>query len=360
MVVTGGSNWQRTTSGLSDLLPVTPQETATLDDLTILGEFLRRDPEDLEVSTLVVDSQPKENARVLLEEDGIPLIVRQTIGTGTVDFVAFDDSVEPLRSWNDLSYLWHELTITAQPRPSWTHGFEQFSLARDAVSNVSGFDLPSILQLAGFLAIYIALMGPVNYLALSVFRRRELAWFTIPVFIIVFTAFAYFTGFSIRGDDVTINQVSVVQVYEGYERARVDGAVGILSPRRTTYDVIIRDDLNLRTIPNVSGPASINQMTILQAEDYVAEEIPVDAAIMTSFTTSGYVEAPDFAGEATWTLRSGNLQTRLVGEVTHNLPATLEDAVILASDTAILLGDLEPGSRPRNSAPCCPWIVPRA
>jgi hypothetical protein len=42
-------------------------------------------------------------------------------------------------------------------------------------------------------------------------------------------------------------------------------------------------------------------------------------------------------------LRSGNLQTRLVGDVTHNLPVTLEDAVILASDAAILLGDLEPG-----------------
>jgi hypothetical protein len=37
LVVTGGPNWQRTTNGLTNLLPVTPQETVTLDDLTALA-----------------------------------------------------------------------------------------------------------------------------------------------------------------------------------------------------------------------------------------------------------------------------------------------------------------------------------
>ncbi|HLA43576.1 MAG TPA: hypothetical protein VJZ27_09085, partial [Aggregatilineales bacterium] len=236
-----------------------------------------------------------------------------------------------------------ELILGAAPLPAWTHGVERFDLARDAVRNVTGFDLPPVLQLALFLFIYIFLMGPVNYLLLRMLGRREFAWFTIPVFILVFTIFAYYTGFSIRGNDVTVNQVSVVQVWDGVDRARVDGVLGILSPRRTTYDVLLHDDLNLRTIPNVGGTSSIAEMNITQGESYSADDIPVDAAIMTNFATSGYIPAPEISGQATWTLRGGLVSPRVNGEVTNGLPTGLLDVVILANDQFYEMGDLAAG-----------------
>jgi len=343
LIVTGGANWQRTTSGLGDLLPTAPQETRTIDEVSALGEFLRLDPSELETTTLVAASAPKRGASVLVVDEGVPLLIRGGLGAGTVDFVAFDATTEPLRSWDELPYLWQELVRSAGSRPSWSHGVERFDLARSSVSNVTGFDLPGVLQIAAFLLAYILLMGPLNYVLLSLLRRRELAWFTIPVLIVVFTAFAYFTGFSVRGDSMTVNQVSVVQVWDDYTRARVDGVIGVLSPRRTTYDLLIRDDLNLRSLPNQGGSASISQMTITQGENYLAEGIPVDAAIMTNFATSGYIPKPDFSGTAIWELRGGQLSTRLNGEVTNGLPTALEDAVIIADDVAFKIGDLAPG-----------------
>lgn len=343
LMVTGGNNWQRTTSGLMDLLPTIPQETVTLADVRPLAGFLYRDDADLHEETLAVDSEPLPNASVLADTRGVPLIVRGAYGGGTVDFLAVDGSAEPLRSWNDFPLLWHELALSAPSRASWTHGIERFDIGQDAVSNVTGFDLPSVLQLLGFLLVYIALIGPINYFALRFVGRRELAWVTIPSLIVVFTLFAYFTGFSVRGDAVSVNQISVVQVWDGVETARVDGLIGILSPRRTTYDVRIGNALNLRTLPNTGGLESLSEVTIAEGSDYIAEDIPVDAAIMTSFATSGAIPRPAFSGDAQWTLRGAGVNSRLDGQFTNGLAIPLEDAVVIAGDSYYDLGTIEAG-----------------
>ena len=48
--------------------------------------------------------------------------------------------------------------------------------------------LPDVLPIIGFLLIYIALMGPLNYVILNRLNRREWAWVTIPLLIAVFSA----------------------------------------------------------------------------------------------------------------------------------------------------------------------------
>lgn len=343
LLVTGGSNWQRTTSGLLDILPAQPTEVLTVDDISVIGEFVASPNEDLAAETLIAASTPIADADVLLSLDDTPLVVRREFGAGTVDFVAFDATVEPMRSWDNLPLFWYELLISAQSRPSWTHGIERFELARDAISQVTGFSLPSILEIAAFLITYIVLIGPVNYIILRTLGRRELAWFSIPILIGAFSVFAYFTGFASRGDAVTVNQISVIQVTDDYDRARVDGIFGILSPRRTTYDVTVSDDLTLRTIPNIERTNRVSRLNITQSEIYSADEIAVDAAIMTGFATSGYVPAPEFDGSATWTLQNVAGEGRVAGTVTNPLAVTLENAVVIADDEFTKLGDIAAG-----------------
>jgi hypothetical protein len=345
LIVTGGPNWQRTTSGLIDMLPTVPDATITLGDIRALADFVRLPDEALRAETLVSDNAPVEGALVLVESRNVPLLVRKTFGAGTVDFMAVDNSADPLRSWGDFPFVWRELAISTPPRASWTHGVERFDLAEEAVSNLNGFALPSILQLAGFLFIYILLIGPINYLFLNFIKRRELAWITVPVLILVFTVFAYFTGFSLRGSAVSVNQVNVVQVWDTFDQARVDGAVGILSPRRTTYDVLIRDDMTLRTLPEGEESSNLSQMTILEGEDYIAENIPVDAAILAAFANSGYINRPQFSGQATWTLRGARVNPQVAGSITSGLGFPLEDSVVIAGDSVFELGDVNPGEQ---------------
>ncbi|NJL93790.1 MAG: hypothetical protein HC915_08665 [Anaerolineae bacterium] len=346
LIVTGGTNWQQTTVGLLDLLPTAPSGTRNLESLADLGAFLYVSDEDLlaalEAETLITENTPHEDVSVLLEVDGTPAIVRQNLGAGVVDFLALDFDLEPLRSWQGSPRLWAELTTTASLRPSWTHGIERFELAQDAASNIE-IDLPGVLRLAVFLVVYILLIGPVNYLVLYRLRRRELAWVTIPVLIGLFTVYAYVTGFSERGNAITVNQISVIQVWDDVETARADAVIGVLSPRRTTYDVLAPSDLNLRSVPNSSGVGALTQVTIRQGSDYLADDIPVDAAIMTTFATSGSFEKPAFRGSATWTLPYNSVGGRVAGEVTNPLETPLEDAVILVDDEVLVLGDLAPG-----------------
>lgn len=343
LIVTGGPTWQRTTAGLLDLLPTEPSGTQTITDLTPLGTYLGQPGEELVSTTILTENTPKEGASVLLKIGDIPFIVRRFQGAGTVDFLAADTSIDPLRSWDGTDSLWYELVINARARPSWTYGLERFEEAGNAVSNVTGFNLPSVIQLTFFLLAYIGLIGPVNYLILNYVGRRELAWFSIPILIIIFTITAYYTGFSLRGDDVTVNQVNVVQIWPGEDTARVDGSIGILSPRRTTYDVTIEGGLSLRTLPDNKNTIGASQIDITEGLDYVAEDIPVDAAILTTFATSGYVDAPNLSGDATWVIGRRDYTATVTGKVTNDMGIDLKDAVILAYDTYYALGDLPAG-----------------
>ncbi|MBZ0308247.1 MAG: hypothetical protein K8I82_19435, partial [Anaerolineae bacterium] len=342
LIVTGGPNWQRTTAGLLELLPTQPSGTQTVEDLSALGTYLGEPGDSLIAQTILTENTPKEGASVLLDIDDIPFIVRNTQGAGTVDFMASDTTIDPLRSWDGTDTLWYEIVISARARPSWTYGIERFEEAGNAVSNVTGFNLPSVIQLTLFLIAYIGLIGPLNYIILNYLGRRELAWFTIPVLIIIFTITAYYTGFSLRGDDVTVNQVNVIQIWPGQEKARVDSSVGILSPRRTTYDVMI-EGMSLRTLPDNTDAIGASQVDITEGLEYVAEDIPVDAAILTTFATSGYVDSPSLSGEAVWEIGRRDYTATVAGSVTNTMDVDLKDAVILAYDTYYNLGDLAAG-----------------
>jgi len=347
LIVTGGSNWQRTTSGLGDLLPTEPSGVVTLEDVSQLERFANLsldEDEDSELATetLIADNTPLETANILLSIDETPLLVRHGYGGGWVDFAAFDATTEPLRSWRDLPYVWRELAMTTGSRPSWSYGVERYSLMRTAAGNVT-FDLPSFLQIGAFLGLYIILIGPVNYVVLNLIRRREFAWLTIPALIAGFTGFAYFTGFSVRGDDVTVSELTVVQLWDDIDQAKVDSVFGILSPRRTTYNVeMVDNSFNLRTLPNESYQESVNQIQIEQAANYSALDIPVDAAIMTTFTTNGYIERPSISGDATLTFRTNALPT-LDGSITNESGIDLQDAVILVGNQSVQLGNVSDG-----------------
>jgi hypothetical protein len=56
-----------------------------------------------------------------------------------------------------------------------------------------GGSAPRVPWLAAFLAVYVLVVGPVNVLVLRRFGRRELAWVTVPLVSVVFTA-ASFAG----------------------------------------------------------------------------------------------------------------------------------------------------------------------
>lgn len=348
LIVTGGSAWEATAAGLADLLPLQPDDVTTVSSLAPLAAWLRDDAA-LEAQTLVATGELRPDAQVLVEAEDLPILARRAYGAGTIDYLTVDPNTAPLRGWTALTELWLALQTTVDVQPGWTAGISDWSLATQAVEILPGYSLlPNILPLCGFLGLYIALIGPINYFVLSRLNRRELAWFTIPLFIIVFSALAYAFGFNLRGTDVVFSRLGMVRVWADVPTAPVEGLVGLLSPRRAQYNLGLEGGL-LRPIPrNTQGglltgtvQSSIN---VRQTETFTAESFAVDASFIAGFSASTQIATPAISGSASISQNAETGQAVVRGLVRNDSEVTLTSPVILARGYAYTLdAPLPPG-----------------
>ena len=352
LIVTGGAAWQRTVAGVADLLPVEIDGTATVADLNPLAAYLGRDATLSPTATIVTTGTAKPTAEVLfaltLPDQSLPLLVRNRHGQGVVDYIGADPMTEPLASWPYISALWTMLLTSVDQRPSWWAGFgvatNSWSRAQDA-AQIIPFALPPSSVIAGFLAVYVLLIGPLNYLVLNRLKRREFAWATIPILILTFGVVAYLTGFGLRGTRAVVNRLNVVRVWPNVGRAQVDGLIGLWSPVRTTYTISTPEGYTLQPIPSGGALAGLTTTRIEESGRFTVRDVPVNVGSVRGFVTQGFLDAPPaLAAEATVTLARGTDEATAWGSVTNTNAFALEDAVVLARGAAMPLGTLEPGA----------------
>lgn len=340
LIVAGGNAWQRTTARLGELLPVTLQGTALLESAGALGDYLRQPDAALSQPITVAVAQPSPDARVLVAAEDRPLIVRQRLGSGWVDFVALEPQDAPLRTWSGMGDLWRILIVSTGQRPAWARGFADWSVAREATLTTSSSVLPTYLQLCGFLLVYVLLIGPVNYLLLKRLNRREWAWFTIPALIALFSALAYSVGFNLRGNVPVINRLTVIRAWDEGQETRVLSLIGVQSPRRRYHDVGVEQGFTLRTLPEEGIGINV-PVTLTESTRSIAERILIDGGTIASLEATGLGSLPRLDASAIWVL-GADLAPRISGKVTNTTGIRLEDAVILVKGEARKLGTLEP------------------
>jgi hypothetical protein len=359
LIVGGGASWRATTAGIRELLPLIPTGERAVETLDPLAAWLRLEPE-LARPTVIAEGTLSADARALVTaDDGAILLARGAVGGGTVDFIAADLSTEPLRSWAGLRELLTQLTISAQPQPGWADGVVDWTAAAQAVEILPGFEpLPDLLLLCSFLAAYIALIGPFNYLVLHRLNRREWAWITIPALIAVFSFATYGIGGALRGTAATLNQLTLVRMWSEQPLARFDALVGLLSPRRIDYDLeaLSAGDYRpptLRPIPRLAQSSTglivrdvSASIDIAQAERFAAVDFTVDASYIAGFHAAGAAPAPPISGRAAFINDDALPGQQIVrGSVRNNSDLTLIDPVILARGTALRLDSaIAPGA----------------
>jgi len=346
LIVAGGPAYQRTLAGLTDLVPFDARDSRQVD----LGPLVRYTGVPFETQTvqeaLVTTGVLTGNASVLVSAGETPLVVARELGQGRVTFISADPGLEPLASWNGIDELWRAVMVNPESRPGWSYGFsEQWESARQAVAAIPGVSLPSVLQLCGFLALYVLLIGPINYLTLWRLKRRELAWVTIPALVVLFALLAYVTGFSLRGSRIIVHRLAVVQSWSGDEAARVDGLVGIWSPRRARYDVELAPGFMARPVPRELGGTFVaagGSMTVEQGTAVTVRDVRVDVGSIQPFVVEGFTHnAPRIEGD----LRLEPVPTgiRATGDVINFSDVDLTNVSILLAGGAQLLGDLPAG-----------------
>lgn len=335
LIVTGGVNWQPTASGLVDLLPFEPTETVSVTNmgslLTYAGDYVA----DFEGDYRAAGGQVKDGVSVLAEDrDGLPLLVRGSLGLGTVDYLTVEPSFDPLRRWRGLSAFWFNLITNVSTPPVWSGGFVNNNPTITALSVLPGVSaLPEVMAMILFLLAYVAVIGPINYLILNRLNRKELAWITIPACIVGFTAAAWLTGFNLRGNEATLSRLNLVQVFDDAELAYVDQLIGILVPRRGEYTLTVDDRRVMRPVASTRTDnflSSVANVEIQQTGQFSARDVPVDASFVAGFVASGTVSTPAISGQVVIRLEdNATALTRLRGSVRNDSAITLMDPIIL-------------------------------
>ena len=341
LVVTGGPGWQKTTAAVAEMLPVTVTGSESVDDLPALRQqagLSFRDP-----GPYVVATGSLGRGELLLHQEGLPLLARQGQGRGAVYFLALDPKVAPLVDWDGSQVVWAEIANRVPAPPPWGMNLQNSYAAGTAVSSLPSLALPSTIQFILFLLVYVIAVGPANYVALRRLKRLELAWVTIPVLIVLFSAITYLTGFQLRGNQTIINQMSVVHSQVGSEQARVQSLLGLYSPRRSTYDLILPGDAAVRPFEQTFGAigGSGNIESITRDSALTIHEIRVDVADVETFIAESYRPALPITGEAALSLNSSDVQ--LSATIVNDSDVTLENAALLLGSTGIALGNIGPG-----------------
>lgn len=348
LVVAGGPGWRQTTTALADLMPVTVTGSESRDDLPALralGGVPFRDP-----GPYVVAAGRLRDGSLLLYENELPLLARRSHGAGAVYFLALDPSLAPLLDWQGNEQLWSEIATRAAPLPFWAQGARNSYSAAQALRSLPSLRLPSGLGLSLFLLFYVIVVGPVNYLVLRRLGRREWAWLSIPAIILFFSLMAYLTGFRLRGNTVVLNEMSIAYGHVDGDQMRVNSLLGVYSPRRATYDVLLPDDVLIRPFDRDYGgmAGSGNLRAISRGSDVLLDNVRVDVSGLETFVADSYRPAPELSGQATLRLVGGAAELQV--NVQNNGTVALDGAGLLFGDSFLSLGNLRPGDARTNTA----------
>ena len=209
LVIAGGAGAVGPAAGLVDLLPVVlmgSEAAAGLDALTayVGGAALPAAGLTVNASRL----RPEVGAVAVVDGPSGPILARRAFGAGEIYALALDPTAPGVKAWDE-----RHQPLEAHLRGAHRGALRGFGAAQRrriygpmgaglpypgqfSPFDLPALDLPSVPAVAGFLFLYVLIVGPINYLLLRRTRHANLAWLTIPAIVIVFAALAYLLGYA--------------------------------------------------------------------------------------------------------------------------------------------------------------------
>jgi hypothetical protein len=352
LVIGGGPGAEKSFSGLAPALAaVQPDNLVELSELPSLAAYANTDPVRVPGPFLAASGSEAASGsaqiNTLASQDGLPLVQELQVGSGVVDFVALDLAGDPFDAWSGTTPFWETLLSPGAMYPTnIPPDVPQRQMIADqmnyALSSLPALDLPSVRGLALMLLLYILVVGPVNYLVLRWRNRLQLAWVTIPVITLVFSAGTFALGFSLRGNDIILNKVALVEL-QADGTGRSSTFYGLFSPAQRAYEVEVPNSSLLSSLstyydPWSGVPGTGSEITFVQSDPGLVRGLSVNQWSMQGFQS-----------EATWT-DFGQITSDLVvdrdgihGTVRNDTQATLKDARLIMGMRFATIGDLAPG-----------------
>ena len=343
LVIAGGTSGPKALSAFPDtMLPYRPVVTTDVPASSLSGILGQIPPGATALPAL---SGPLIEGRTLVAIGGQVVAAERPYGSGSVALIGFDPSVDWIAKTDSSGSLWRRLL------PARTSGgltFSDDNLLVQAVSQLPTLALPPITGLLALLIAYIVLIGPINYLVLKRLDRREWAWITMPILIVVFAAGAYAYGALLRGSDVIVNEIAIVRGAPGATEGSAQAYLGVFSPSRSVYQVSVPGGALLSTSINgdmFGGTGTATALDVLQGDPARVRDLAVGFGSLRTIRAETPVAVPLI--EADLRLEDG----RLKGTLKNASTQALESPAVVLGQTVAVLDDLEPGAEASVDVP---------
>ena len=257
LIVAVSSQWQAVNDGpIAAMLPATLTGQTQLSPFDSLESFTGGSQqirfENAPIQVVKVEDVESRGGQVIASTLSTPLVIRGAYGFGRVTLVGFDVNAQPFTGWPDRTLFWIKALDLKTP-PSATDAptaatqriitqnlSDMSTLLRSSLDQFGGMTVVPFGWVAGFIAIYILLIGPGDYFFLKkVVKRMELTWITFPAIVITVSLLAYFAAYQIKGTKLRVNQIDAVDVDMVHRLARGTTWVNLFSPQNRDYSIAI-------------------------------------------------------------------------------------------------------------------------
>ncbi len=211
------------------MLPGTPGEPVPLPTATPLERWIDAEqPIALGDEAILATTFTDIAGEVLIDagrgEADLPLVTRFVHGFGQVTFVAFDLDHPELARWPGRSRFSERLIDFPESRGSIRRGAAEQSLVARSYNDLSGalwrrlgagfegVHPPSLFAVAGFVLLFLAFVGPIDYLLVRKLGRPAAAWVSLPVWLLLFGGGAAWLSGAARGNGAKVNQAAIIDV----------------------------------------------------------------------------------------------------------------------------------------------------
>jgi len=348
LLLGGGIGARNTLAGLPESLrPVSVDATVELSAIDGLADFAG---EPIRTPGPFLAAFPTEyQGWAVIRQGQQPLLIQKTLGEGWVSYLALDPATSPFDSWAGALDFWQTLLEPGSALPPYVPPDIPLHVLKSeqmnyALSNLPTLDLPSIRWLALLLGLYILLIGPVNYLLLRRLRRLDWAWVTIPTLTAAFSLGGYGLGYNLRGNEVIVNQISILPLSAEGSRAVVRSYVGLFSPTRQDYDVRVGGGALVSALSYEPGrwggsPYAPSNLNVLQSDPVLVRGLGVNQWAMQSFQAETWLEADELTLDADLTIEGNQVR----GTVHNGLGRPVQEMVLVSGQRFAPLGDLDAG-----------------
>jgi hypothetical protein len=328
-------------------------------------------------------------------EDGRPLITRMPYGRGSITYLAFSLDQPPFTRWNGRVDFLKEMINTLAPRVNVNDRNQNQNFGRFGNDMGGANDITTSLQqtldnfdvnvvpfgyVALFIVLYILVVGPLDYFILKhVFHKLEWTWITFPAVVLTVSVAAYFTAYALKGNDLKINKIDIVdfdlrtELDAKGERTGRAFAYGqsyftILSPRIQNYTIGVEpnpafwgakaenplsaDQVSWLGRPEFDGMGAMgrsgSQGFFRRPYSYADDAkglvaVPIPVWTTKSCNASWEAAVPKFPFQADLVYHTPREAVKLSGTLKSHLPVDLEDAWIFFGRNAYPIGNL-PGT----------------